>query len=148
MNTESQKLYDLAFEAINDLKAENILRIDVEDISPMCDGVIIASGNSTQHVRSIAENVRVTAKRAGYIVLGIEGEAQGEWVLVDLGDIVVHVMTPEIRDYYELEKIWLVDAKAVDLPAAKEATQKAPKKANIQSVKKPTKKPVKKIITE
>ena len=71
--------------------------------------MVIASGNSRQHVRSIANNITQTVKAAGHRVHGVEGLEQGEWVLIDLGDCVVHVMIPETREYYELEKLWNLD---------------------------------------
>jgi len=101
-----EQLKTLALEAINDLKGENIVELDVRDKTSVMDLMIVASGTSSRHVKSIANNIVADAKKAGVIILGQEGEDQGEWVLVDLGDIVVHVMQPHIREHYDLEKLW------------------------------------------
>ena len=71
--------------------------------------MIVASGTSSRHVKSVANNVALEAKNAGVAPLGMEGETQGEWVLVDLGDIVVHIMQPQVREFYDLEKLWQFD---------------------------------------
>lgn len=107
---QAEELKKLVIEAIEDLKGENILEIDVTGKTSVTDTMIIASGTSSRHVKSIASNVAEEAKKAGVRPLGIEGEAQAEWVLVDLGDVVVHVMQPHIREFYDLEKLWSFDA--------------------------------------
>lgn len=99
----------LVMNALEDLKAENIVELDVRDKTDVTDYIIVASGNSSRHVKSIANNVAIEAKKAGHPPLGIEGEADGEWVLVDLADVVVHVMQPQIRKFYDLENLWQVD---------------------------------------
>ena len=96
-------------EALEDLKAEDITVLDVKGKTTVTDWVIIASGSSSRHVKSIANNVAVEAKKAGRTPLGIEGEKEGEWVLVDLGDIIVHVMQRQVREFYDLESLWSVD---------------------------------------
>ncbi|MCP3688078.1 MAG: ribosome silencing factor [Gammaproteobacteria bacterium] len=96
----------LAIEALEELKAENIIVLDVRGRASFTDGMIIASGNSTRHVISIADSVIEAAKAADLPPLGVEGETVGEWVLVDLGDIIVHVMLPDTREFYDLEKLW------------------------------------------
>ena len=95
--------------ALEDLKAEDIVELDVRDKTDVTDYIIVASGNSSRHVKSIANNVVVEAKKAGQPPIGVEGEDAGEWMLVDLADVVVHVMQPQIRDFYDLENLWQVD---------------------------------------
>ena len=99
----------LVMNALEDLKAENIVELDVRDKTDVTDYIIVASGNSSRHVKSIAGNVVMEAKKAGHRPIGVEGETDGEWVLVDLADVVVHVMQPQIRKFYDLENLWQVD---------------------------------------
>lgn len=94
--------------ALDELKAKDIREIDVRGKTSITDLLIVASGTSTRHVKSIADEVVRFAKRAGVLPLGVEGEKEAEWVLVDLGDIVVHVMLPRIREFYGLERLWTV----------------------------------------
>jgi len=96
----------MALQALEALKADNVVVLDVRGIASFTDYMIFASGNSTRHVVAIAESVIEAAKAAGHPPVGVEGEDVGEWVLVDLGDVVVHVMLPDVRRYYELEKLW------------------------------------------
>ena len=96
----------MALKALDELKAEQVVVLDVRDIASFTDYMIFASGNSTRHVGAIAESVIEAAKQAGEPPVGVEGEEVGEWILVDLGDVVVHVMLPDVRRYYELEKLW------------------------------------------
>jgi ribosome-associated protein len=96
----------MALQALEDLKAENVVVLDVRSIASFTDYMIFASGNSTRHVNAIAESVIEAARSAGQPPVGVEGEEVGEWVLVDLGDVVLHVMLPDVRLYYELEKLW------------------------------------------
>ncbi|VAW54570.1 Ribosomal silencing factor RsfA [hydrothermal vent metagenome] len=98
-----------AVEALEDLKAEDIIVLDVKGKTTVSDWVVIASGSSSRHVKSIANNVAVEAKKAGTTLLGMEGENEGEWVLVDLGDVIVHVMQRQVREFYDLESLWSVD---------------------------------------
>ena len=99
----------LVMKALEDLKAENIVELDVRDKTDVTDYIIVASGNSSRHVKSIAGNVVMEAKKAGHPPIGVEGETDGEWMLVDLADVVVHVMQPQIRKFYDLENLWQVD---------------------------------------
>jgi len=103
------ELKQLAIKALEDLKAEDILVLDVKDKTTVTDWIIVATGSSSRHVKSIANNVVISAKEAGRPPLGSEGEEDGEWVLVDLGDVIVHVMQRQVREYYDLESLWSVD---------------------------------------
>jgi len=103
-----RKLQKLAVGALEDVKAKNVEVINTSKLSAMFDRVVIATGDSNRHVRSLAKSVADKVSEAGGQVLGIEGEDGGEWVLVDLGDIVVHVMQPAVRTYYNLEELWKV----------------------------------------
>lgn len=103
-----RKLQKLAVGALEDVKAKNVEVINTSKLSAMFARVVIATGDSNRHVRSLAKSVADKVSEAGGQVLGIEGEDGGEWVLVDLGDIVVHVMQPAVRTYYNLEELWKV----------------------------------------
>ena len=105
-NLQSEATRKMARQALDELKAENIVELDVTGIASFTDYMIFASGNSTRHVGAIADSVIDAAKAADRPAQGIEGAEVGDWILVDLGDVVVHVMLPEIRQYYELEKLW------------------------------------------
>ena len=94
--------------ALVELKAKDAVEIDVRGKSSVTDFMVVASGTSTRHVKSIANEVVVFAKKLDIMPLGVEGEREAEWVLVDLGDVVVHVMLPRVREYYALERLWTV----------------------------------------
>jgi len=100
------ELQTVVINALEDLKAKDIVQLDVAQLTDVMDLLIVASGTSNRHVKSLASNVASEAKSAGFMPLGMEGEGPGEWVLVDFGDIVVHVMTPATRIFYDLEKLW------------------------------------------
>lgn len=102
----------LALEALEDMKAEDICLMDVKDKTSVTDWIIVATGTSSRHVKAVANNVVQAAKAAGKPPFGVEGEDVGEWVLVDLGDVVVHVMLAEVRAFYDLESLWRVDARS------------------------------------
>ena len=107
--------------ALEDMKAVNVRVLDVRGLTDIADTMIIASGNSDRHVRSIAERITVEAKAAGFRPLGSEGTRDGEWVLVDLQDVLVHVMLPRVREFYGLERLW----EGGPPPAAAAPTRKA-----------------------
>ena len=94
--------------AVEELKARDTVEIDVRGKSSVCDYMVITSGTSTRHVKSIADEVVKFAKKLDVQPLGVEGEREAEWVLVDLGDVVVHVMLPRVREFYALERLWTV----------------------------------------
>jgi ribosome-associated protein len=95
-------------DALDELKAKDVREIDVRGKTSIADLLVIASGTSARHVKSIADEVVKFAKKAGVMPLGVEGEQEAEWVLVDLGDVIVHVMLPRIREFYGLERLWTV----------------------------------------
>ena len=103
---DHEQLKAFVVDKIENLKARDIIDLDVSGKSTVTDTMLVCSGNSKRHVISIAENVVVEAKQAGNPPLGIEGRETGDWVLVDLGDVVLHVMQDEARDFYQLEKLW------------------------------------------
>ena len=94
--------------ALEELKARDVREIDVRGKTGITDYMVIASGTSTRHVKSIADEVMKYAKRIGNQPIGVEGEREAEWVLVDLGDVIVHVMLPRVREVYALERLWTV----------------------------------------
>jgi ribosome-associated protein len=102
----------LAVGALEDMKAQQLLVIDVRGRMDVADTLIIASGTSDRHVKSLAANVVIAAKKAGHPPYGVEGERTGEWVLVDLHEVIVHVMLPAVREFYALEKLWEAPAAA------------------------------------
>ena len=106
VSLQAKSLKKMVIEALEALKAQNIATIDVRGRASFTDAMIFASGTSSRHVISIAESVIEAARQAGIPPIGVEGETAGEWVLIDLGDAVVHVMQPETRTFYDLEKLW------------------------------------------
>lgn len=103
---QTQQLTELVLSALDDMKAVDLRVFDVSGITPITDRMIIATGRSDRHVKSLAQTVVSSAKTAGHPPRGTEGEGQGDWVLVDLGDVVVHVMQAQARAFYQLEKLW------------------------------------------
>jgi ribosome-associated protein len=109
-----EELRDLVIKTLEDLKARDIKVLDVRDKTSITDIMIIASGTSGRHVRSIAEAVAFQSKLAGEPAIGAEGLQEGEWALVDLNGVVLHVMQPKVRDFYQLERLWSMDAKPAE----------------------------------
>ena len=98
--------------ALDDLQAQDVLTLDVQHLTTVTDTMVIASGRSDRHVRSVAGAVVEQCKKAGFRPIGVEGQGTGDWVLVDLGGVVVHVMLPRVREFYNLEKLWEMPARA------------------------------------
>ncbi|MCC5855891.1 MAG: ribosome silencing factor [Idiomarina sp.] len=103
---QAEELRNFIVDKVEDLKARDIVVMDIRKKSDVTDFLLICSGNSKTHVRSIANHVATEAKQAGITAIGIEGELDSEWVLVDFGDLVVHIMQDATRDFYQLEKLW------------------------------------------
>ena len=103
-----ERLLETVHAAVEELKARDVTEIDVRGKSSVTDFMVVASGTSTRHVKSIADEVVRFAKKLDVQPLGVEGESEAEWVLVDLGDVVVHVMLPRVREFYALERLWTV----------------------------------------
>lgn len=114
LNTNNQPdaitVRDLAHAVLDDAKADNIQIIDLRDRSSFADFMIVAGGHSTRQVKAMADRLVQRAKAAGIVPLGVEGGREAEWVLVDLVDVVVHLMLPQTRAFYNLEKLWAVPA--------------------------------------
>lgn len=121
------KLAKIAVSALEDIKARDITVLDVRKLTSFADTLVIASADSNRQVKALAHHVRDMLKAAGASIVGVEGEEGGEWVLIDAGDIVVHVMQPAIRAYYKLEELW-TPPPAAKKRAAGDAT--APRKAS------------------
>lgn len=102
----SEQISDLVVAALEDGKAQDIVRLDVKELTTVTDYMIVASGTSSRHVKALADAVAEKSRQAGHRPAGVEGEAGGEWVLLDLQDILVHVMLPRVREFYNLEKLW------------------------------------------
>ena len=117
MNTQTvrdelttSQLQQLVVSSLEDFKATDILVVDVSGKNPLTERMIIASGSSTRHVKSMADHLVVRSKAAGNPPLGVEGAREGEWALVDLNDVIVHLMLPQTRAFYNLEKLWEASA--------------------------------------
>lgn len=116
MNIETMKKQ--AIEALESLKAQNLNTLNVDLLTDMTDVMIFASGTSTRHVKSLARHLVETMKKSGLQPVGVEGEDSGDWVLVDLGDVVVHIMLPEMREFYDIERLWSGPPPSASLPEA------------------------------
>lgn len=101
-----QSLQDFIIDKIDDLKGQNIVTIDVQGKSSITDCMIICTGTSSRHVSSIASHLVDEAKKQGYLVMGSEGQADSDWVVVDMDTVIIHIMQEESRQLYELEKLW------------------------------------------
>ncbi len=108
-----EQLKSISVSALEDLKGANIQVFDVRGMSSVTDFMVIATGNSDRQVKALANSVVVKSKENGCTPIGVEGQQPGNWVLVDLADVVVHIMTPDMREFYQLEKLWTIDTEAV-----------------------------------
>ena len=109
-SSQVQSCLQIVQDALLDVKAKDIIQFDVSTISSVSDAIIIASGTSTRHVKALADNVAEEARKAGFRPIGVEGERDAEWILIDLGIVVVHVMLPTTRKFYDLESLWRTEA--------------------------------------
>jgi ribosome-associated protein len=116
-----EALRDLVVHALEDMKALDIQVLDVRGKTSVTDFFVIASGTSDRHVKACAEAVAFKAKQAGEPALGQEGVTEGEWALIDLNGVVVHVMQPRVRDFYQIERLW-----SIDIPAAEKLSKQRP----------------------
>lgn len=121
---QAEQVRDLVIAALQDMKGVDIRALDVRGVTAITDFMVIASGTSDRHVKSLARNVLDKAREREVRAMGIEGEQEGEWVLVDLRDVVVHVMRPQVRDFYNLEKLWSVESPAAETELPIVATRK------------------------
>jgi len=115
---QPSEIADLAVEILEDIKASEIRCLDVRHLTSMMDFMVVASGRSDRHVRAIADALVERCKERGVQILGLEGQDAGEWILVDLTDVVVHVMLPRVRDFYEIEKLWDIERPDADADRA------------------------------
>ena len=109
----SEQIKDQVVEALENVKGQNIKVIDIADISDFADYMVVASGTSDTHVKALAREASTSMRTRGVKPLNEDGADIGEWVLVDFGDVVLHVMRPEVREYYDLEKLWDEDVRAM-----------------------------------
>ena len=114
MANTPEDIKNLAINALEDMKAKDIVCLDVKPLTSMADYMIVCSGTSNRHVKSIANQLVEDSKKAGHQPAGVEGESGSEWVLVDLIDVIVHVMLPDTRKFYDLEKLWSMSPNASD----------------------------------
>ena len=123
---QSNTLLDITIAALEELKAKDIVILDVSSLSSEMDTLVIASGSSNRQTKALANNAVVKAKENGFNPRGLEGTEQGEWVLVDLGNIIVHIMTPATRDFYDLEGLWQAhsDSNTATITQKKSSTKK------------------------
>jgi len=115
---QRNRLVKIALTALEDIKARDITVLDVRKLTSLYDTLIIASADSNRQVKALAQNVRDKLKEAGAHIIGVEGEQSAEWILVDAGDVVVHIMQPAVRAYYNLEELWAPPAPHVRARAA------------------------------
>ena len=108
-----KNLTEIVVNALEDVKALDIALIDVRGLTDIMDTMVVASGNSSRQVKALTNNLVVDAKRAGYTPIGVEGDDTSEWILVDFGDLVAHIMLPATRQLYDLERLWSLPTESV-----------------------------------
>ena len=108
-----KNLTEIVVTALEDVKALDIALIDVRGLTDIMDTMVVASGNSSRQVKALANNLVVDAKRAGYTPIGVEGDDTSEWILVDFGDLVAHIMLPATRQLYDLERLWSLPTESI-----------------------------------
>jgi ribosome-associated protein len=118
---ENQELAQRAVKALEDIKAQNVVCLNVEELTQITDYMVIATGSSTTHIKALSEEVERQIKEAGESVIGVEGRVPGEWVLVDLGAVIVHIMLASTRALYSLEDLWNFNSS--DVNAAQGGTE-------------------------
>ena len=106
-----EALKHLVVDALDDIKGIEIVTLDVEGQTDIADFMVVASGTTNRQVKALTDSVVVKAKAAGYTVNGVEGDDNAEWVLIDLGDVICHVMLPKVREFYDLERLWSISPK-------------------------------------
>ena len=109
-NTKKLNLLNVVISSLEEFKAQDIVKIDLAGKTSMADFMLIASGTSSRQIRAIAENTLTEIKKGSNMNVNIEGLNQGDWVLIDAGDIIIHLFRPEVREFYNLEKMWQVDS--------------------------------------
>ena len=107
----SEALKHLVVDALDDIKGIEIVTLDVEGQTDIADFMVVASGTTNRQVKALTDSVVVKAKESGYTVNGVEGDDNAEWVLIDLGDLICHVMLPKVREFYDLERLWSISPK-------------------------------------
>ncbi len=103
---DSESLKNLVVDALEDIKGQDIVTLDVSQQTDIADHMVVASGNTDRQVKALVDSVLVKAKEQDVGILGVEGQETHEWVLIDLGDVIAHIMLPKVRDFYELERLW------------------------------------------
>ena len=109
---KTKELLELSLSALNGVKGKDISCLEVSELTDFTDIMLIVTGNTIRQVRALADSLVVSAKKNDVEILGVEGYSEGDWTLVDLGDLVVHIMLPETRKFYDLEKLWATDLRA------------------------------------
>ncbi|MBC08692.1 MAG: ribosome silencing factor [Gammaproteobacteria bacterium] len=109
---KTRDLLELSLSALNEVKGKDISCLEVSELTDLTDFMVIVTGNTIRQVRALADNLIVSAKRNDVKIIGVEGYSEGDWTLVDLGDLVVHIMLPEARKFYDLEKLWAIHLRA------------------------------------
>ncbi len=100
------ELKDLVIQALEDVKGQEIVCMDVSELTDITDFMVVVSGGTNRQVKALVNNVVEDARKSGVKPIGVEGQEQGDWVLIDLADVIVHVMLPKVRQYYDLERLW------------------------------------------